>query len=112
MPPTNISTNISTNVSTTVSATKERGKAFNLFWVRYPRKTGKDTAMRLWVSMGLDAIADQVMGGLDRWLRSEEWQEENRKYVPSPVKWLSEKRWLDEPKSADADLPEYYRRLE
>jgi len=85
------------------------GEAFDRFWEKYPRKTGKAMAVQMWLSLGLDAIADQVMAGLERWLRSEEWEKENGKYIPAPAKWLSEKRWLDDPKPADADLPEYWR---
>jgi hypothetical protein len=87
----------------------EPGEAFDRFWEKYPRKTGKAMAVQVWLSLELDAIADQVMAGLDRWLRSEEWEKDNGKYIPSPAKWLSEKRWLDDPKPADADLPEYWR---
>jgi hypothetical protein len=119
MPPTNISPNTSTTVSTTEERHGDSSKAllcgesnqaFNPFWAKYPRKTGKDRAARLWLTMGLDAIADEVMAGLDRWLQSEEWVKENGRYIPSPAKWLAEKRWLDEPKPVDDDLPEYWKK--
>jgi hypothetical protein len=94
----------------TETVDKDVTPAFDLFWSKYPRKTGKDLAAQIWLSLDLDAIADQVLAGLDRWLNSEEWKKENGKFIPSPAKWLSGKRWLDEPKPADDDLPEYWQK--
>jgi len=80
-------------------AEAEGSVEFEQFWVKYPRKIDKDQARLEY----LRARADPdwpgfaaVMGGLEAWISSDEWEEQA--YIPYPVKWLKMKRWNCTPK--------------
>ena len=68
---------------------------FERFWLAYPRKEGRGEAERVFrevkvpVEVLLRAIA--VQRG------SPQWQKEGGRYIPSPARWLSQKRWEDRP---------------
>jgi hypothetical protein len=66
------------------------------FWPAYPKKVGKDAALRAFknrkpdakiLALMLDAIAVQA--------KSEQWRKDGGKYIPNPATWLNEGRWKD-----------------
>lgn len=80
--------------------------SFELFWDRWPsggRKVDKAGAWRVWSRKGLDAQADVVMAGLDRWLASADWAKNDGDYIPLVVTWLNQDRWYAKPKAAGAN---------
>lgn len=82
----------------TECACVDQEQQFALFWERYPRKTDKKKAREVWQRLHPDpALFAQIMAGLDRHLRSEQWQ---RGVIPHPTTWLNRARWEDE-----LDLP-------
>ena len=71
---------------------------FDEFWKKYPNKIKQEQAASLWLSIDPDKkLVEEIMGGLGRWLASDQWE---RGIYQSPVNWLRDKRWLDEPPSA------------
>ena len=71
---------------------------FDDFWEQYPHQVGRETAIEVWESMEVTPeTMQQILDGLDRWKRSLEWAKDGGQYIPRPVKWLSEKRWLEHP---------------
>jgi hypothetical protein len=76
------------------------------FLERYPRKTSLDLAAQTWLSLIRPEEEGGVLEGLERWLISEQWASEGGKFVPSPVKFLQERRWLDFPAAAKRNLDE------
>lgn len=72
---------------------------FELFWEAYPKKIGQPAARRAWLSsVQADDRWPEVIDGLERWKQSEQWSEE--RYIPHPEKFLSERRWQDNPPEA------------
>ena len=65
---------------------------FQEFWETYPRKVGKLAAQPAFAKARRTVSQDQLMAGLDRYLR----------HKPSyadwchPVTWLRQGRWMDE----------------
>ena len=79
-------------------ASKPTLDSFDEFWKRYPNKIMQEQAASLWLSIDLDqTLIEEIMQGLDRWLASDQW---DRGVYQSPVNWLRDKRWLDEPPAA------------
>lgn len=80
--------------------------AFQKFWELYPNKIGSDEACRQWISLVGSDITEtslpEIMAGLNRWLESDQWNRDDGRYISSPVKWLREKKWLDNPRAAEA----------
>lgn len=67
---------------------------FKAFLKAYPLMKGSAvTAAREWEMNGCDAIADVIMGALEKHAMQESWRKDRGRYIPSPAKWLAEKRW-------------------
>lgn len=72
---------------------KEQETLFTSFWEAYPRKVGKDAAMRAFAKRKVDAALLETMLKAVR-VQSVEW--EDPKYIPHPATWLNAGRWQDE----------------
>jgi len=65
-----------------------------VFWGDYPRKTGREEALREWMRLNPDQnMANEIMGGLAEWKQTASWHREGGRYVPSASKWLWDQRW-------------------
>ena len=79
-------------------ASKSTLESFDEFWKKYPNKIMQQQAASLWLSIDPDeSLIEEIMEGLDRWLASDQW---DRGVYQSPVNWLRDKRWLDDPPAA------------
>jgi uncharacterized protein YdaU (DUF1376 family) len=86
----------------TLEPTDPLWQAWDRFIERYPNRIEVDHAAQIWLSMidlGLvtDAMIPDIEAGLTRWVESDQWMRDDGRYIPSPVKWLRDKRWLDHP---------------
>ena len=73
------------------------GPAWDEFWNAYPRKSGWGRGAQVWASMTPKERTD-AMAGLKRQIKSGKL--DGGRYCPFPDRWLTERRWLDDP-----DLP-------
>ena len=86
-------------------------KAFDQFWLAYPRKVGKDGAKRKFVIawrriLDADPAAEPLslmLGGLER--AKAAWLETDSQFIPHPATWLHNGRWQDEPETHVASRP-------
>lgn len=78
-------------------------EAFERFWRLYPKKKDKKATIKEWNRLRADRNLMRIMAAaLRRQMASEEWLRDNGRAVPYPCRWLSHRRWEDEP---DVDLP-------
>ena len=76
-------------------ASKPTLEFFDEFWKLYPNKIMQEQSASLWLSIDPDeSLVEEIMQGLERWLASDQW---DRGVYQSPVNWLRDKRWLDNP---------------
>lgn len=69
---------------------------FDEFWEEYPIKTGKGAAEKAWNKIKPDrTLFDSIMSALKAVKKSDQWREDNGRYIPYPTKWLNERRWED-----------------
>lgn len=81
----------------TQRAAKTGSDAFESFWELYPRKSGKAAALRAFEALNPDAAILVLMReALGNASRSDEWQRDAGRYVPSAEKWLRDRRWEDD----------------
>lgn len=75
--------------------------AFNTFWNRYPenKRTGKVDALKVWRETIKEGIGSEVILALDAWIKTDDWQKESGKYVPSPKNFLLDGKWQIKPTS-------------
>lgn len=63
---------------------------FQIFWLPYPNKLDEDIAFRLFSSLS-PIDQEKASESIAAWIACEQWQES--RYVPSPVKFLKNRRW-------------------
>ena len=75
---------------------------FEQFWKEYPNKQGKHEAARHWSKLDFsNGLFNKIMGALEKYKNSTEWQREGGKYIPHGSSWVCQKRWDDEIKTTD-----------
>ena len=71
-------------------------QSFDLFWLRYPKKTGKQAALRAWIKAKNKPDIKIIFATLAEQKRSEQWLKNNGQYIPNPATWINQGRWDDE----------------
>lgn len=74
--------------------TKVLDSYFEEFWYKYPKKVGKEAALKAWNKMKPDII--QVIDALNWQRDTKQWIQEEGKYIPNPATYLNQGRWMDE----------------
>jgi hypothetical protein len=73
-------------------------EGFAQFWAAYPKKVKKQNALAAWRRLEKrDLLLDAILAALEWQRKSAQWTEDAGKYIPSPDKYLSGRRWEDEP---------------
>lgn len=67
-----------------------------MFWSSYPRKVGREAALRAWVSVEACEHVDAIAEALAWQTESAEWRREAPRFIPKPENYLFERRWTDE----------------
>ena len=74
-------------------------RAFDKFWICYPRKEGKQDAKRAFLKIKPDdTLLERMLSAIQRQKQTDQWSEP--RFVPHPSTWLNGRRWEDEPASA------------
>lgn len=82
-------------MSSPTAATDAR---FVEFWSSYPRKVGKQAALRIWRKLNPDDELLEQMKRAIRWQSAtEQWRKQGGRFIPHPATWLNQGRWQDEP---------------
>lgn len=74
----------------------EKDDGFTTFWDAYPRKAGdiKGAYMEYLHALDTGATPEMLLEALT-W-QSDEWKQDGEaRYIPSPEKWLTNRKWLD-----------------
>jgi hypothetical protein len=72
---------------------EKKETAFEIFWKTYPRKVGKQAALKAWRNALALAKAEIIIAGAKR-LRDDPNREQQ--FTPHPATWLNQGRWDDE----------------
>jgi hypothetical protein len=69
------------------------------FWAAYPRKVGKFEARASWLKVKpwSQETLDELIQGLERWLKYWRDHDTDKEFIPYPATWLNQHRWEDEP---------------
>lgn len=71
--------------------------AFEIFWSAYPRKDGRQAAVRAWDKLKPDKPLCRTMyAALKRQRQSEQWAEEGGRFIPHFSTWLNQRKWEDQ----------------
>lgn len=80
-------------IKNTSSSTVKPSKEFDTFWAQYPRKVGKQAAIKAYTKALKLTTPDVVIAGVERLKR----EAREPQFIPHPATWLNEGRWDDEP---------------
>lgn len=81
---------------------------FIAFWSLYPAsgRNSKKKSLAIWRRDKLESKAEEINGGLARWLQSKRWAEG---VICNATTWLGDERWNNAPppapRAAEDDLP-------
>ena len=79
---------------------------FGEFWSAYPsecpRKVGRKKCGAKYASLMRNAkdpaaLHAAILAGIERWRRSQDWVEDEGKFIKSPLVWLNQENWNDSP---------------
>ena len=74
----------------------EDDRAFEKFWLVYPRHEGKQAARKAFARLKVDdALLGVMVNAITRQRGSDQWSDP--RYIPYPATWLNGRRWEDEP---------------
>lgn len=78
---------------------EQENQWFEAFWKMYPRKEGKQNAMKAFEKMcNSEDTYNAIMDGLQKRVKLD-WSRrppEEKKFIPHPTTWLNQSRWNDE----------------
>ncbi len=85
-------------------------ESFATFWKAYPKKVAKAEALKAWAKIeDVDAKLSDILAGLERAKRSQQWMKDGGQFIPYPATWLNQMRWEDEyGTTAQRSLPPGY----
>lgn len=71
---------------------------FEVFWKQWPahwRKCDKQATLKRWqLAMTDGATPAEVIAGVERWKRTDDWQKDSGNFIPAPEVWLNKRRWV------------------
>lgn len=71
-------------------------KGFAEFWQAYPKKVGKQAALKSFARAIKNVDLQTLLAAVERQKRSPQWSKDNGQYIPNPATWLNQGRWDDE----------------
>lgn len=79
---------------------------FDLFWAAYPKKVGKQDALKVWKQLNPDDdLVDKIIAGVERWKVCEQWTKDGGKFICWPQKFLRNRYWEENPVPDMVDKP-------
>ena len=72
---------------------------FEAFWDEYPKKVGKQAAVKAYEKIPASVKA-LIVPAIKAQRESAQWKKEGGRYIPNPTTWLNQGRWDDEVKPA------------
>lgn len=70
---------------------------FLKFWKAYPKKVGKQDALKAFKKIKPSKeLVDQMVSVIEDAKNTEQWTKNNGQYIPNPSTWLNQGRWEDD----------------
>lgn len=76
---------------------------FEAFWGVYPKKVGKQDALKKWNAIKPDDdLFDKIIKAVESQKKGDGWKKENGRYIPYPATWLNRGDWDNETPEVNA----------
>lgn len=87
----------SLNLTNEPDSSNAHTERFDDFWTAYPRKEGKQRALKYWKRQKLDSEADRIIADVKARLADPgQWKGTKQKHIPHGSTYVNERRWEDE----------------
>jgi hypothetical protein len=63
-------------------------------WPKHPRKAAPAQCRKKWVTHDCEAIADKIVAHVEAMKASEQWRKDGSEYIPAPLVYLNQQRWI------------------
>lgn len=97
--PSSSSSSSSSNINNTrvVSVGQEVKDLFEKFWTFYPKKVGKDAALKAFAKRKPDEqLLLLMLKAVAKQKTAPGWQKDGGQFIPNPATWLNQGRWQDQ----------------
>lgn len=85
------------NIYTPSFQTPVLEELFLKFWKAYPKKVGKQDALKAFKKIKpTEELVDQMVNVIYDAKNTEQWTKNNGQYIPNPSTWLNQGRWEDD----------------
>lgn len=92
----NRNTKKETKKETKISAPDMTDQDFEAFWQAYPKKHNRAATMRAWMELRPDGeLVQKIIAAVGKAAKTKDWQKEGGKYIPSPARYIEDRRWED-----------------
>lgn len=88
---------------------KERERDFDRLWPAFPKKVGKQDALKAWEKLLKDGElppTEVLLSAIEAQKKSPQWLKNQGEFIPYPATWLNGKRWEDEIEVGSAGISE------
>ena len=70
---------------------------FDRFWEAYPRRVGKQDALKAWGQLAPDDdLVDLIVAGVERWKTCDQWTRDGGQFICYPATFLRGRRWEED----------------
>lgn len=81
---------------------------FDAFWKAYPRKIGKQKALKAFERIKPDnALLSTMLNKIEAYKKTDQWQKNNGQFIPHPTTWLNAGSWEDEIEGGNSFVNQY-----
>lgn len=93
----NVNEKRETKTRTRPNGAKGEGSSFDRFWSAYPRRVGKQDALKAWGQLNPDdALVDLIVSGVERWKTCDQWTKDGGAFICYPATFLRGRRWEED----------------
>ena len=76
---------------------KGEPSGFDRFWAAYPRRVGKQDALKAWGQLNPDDdLVDLIVAGVERWKTCDLWTRDGGKFICYPATFIRGRRWEED----------------
>lgn len=74
-----------------------QASGFDRFWNVYPRRVGKQDALKAWGQLAPDEdLVDKIVAGVERWKTCDQWTKDGGKFICYPATFIRGRRWEED----------------
>ena len=88
---------VSESESESESVPVDKSVGFEKFWIAYPRKVGKQLALKSWETLNpQNGQVELILQAVETQKTWHAWTKDGGQFIPYPATWLNQRRWEDE----------------